>query len=160
MIAPRADRCFVVPGEPVALARPRVAVVAGRPRLYTPESSVDQKTAIGWAAKAAGVTPADGPVVLDVVAVWLYPRAWSQRTIAGELVRLRDDRAHVGAAKITKPDADNVGKLVADALNAIAYVDDAQVWLARFATVWGPRAETHVRIAYGETAPGFPARWW
>ena len=45
-----------------------------------------------------------------------------------------------------KPDADNVGKIVLDALNKIAYIDDSQVAQVEVSKVWGPVARTVVSV--------------
>ncbi len=154
-------RSFVVPGEPVALGRARVSVVAGHARMYTPAASVAHKEAWAWAAKAAGVSMI-GPnevIGVDVVASWLYPRGMSEKKIREELARLAASPAYLGLPKVTKPDVDNIAKLGLDGLNGIAWKDDGQVAVMRAAKVWGPRAETHVRIWTGD-APAFPERWW
>ena len=59
----------------------------------------------------------DGPVGLVVRAYFPFLKSHTKRFRA-----LGD-----AAMKSTKPDADNVGKLVMDALNSIAWVDDALV---------------------------------
>ncbi len=151
---------FVVPGEPVALGRARVSVVAGHARMYTPAASVSHKEAWAWAAKAGGVSMI-GPnevIGVDVVASWLYPRGMSEKKIRDELARLAASPAYLGLPKVTKPDVDNIGKNV-DALTGLAWKDDGQVAMMRAAKVWGPVAATFVRIWTGD-APPFPSRWW
>ena len=55
------------------------------------------------------------------------PKYKREAMLSGELVPL------------TKPDADNVLKLVLDALNGLAYLDDKQVTRLRYrATPWSP----------------------
>lgn len=166
---PRAVR-FVVLGEPHAWERARLA---GK-RLFTSDTMAAQMTAVRRAARAIHLQPPPEPMPmgLDVVGMWLFPRSMREATVDGELMRLRDEPLRIGIAKMTKPDVDNIGKLVADALNptpaqkeardfaGCAYLDDGCLWQVRFTTVWGPRNETHVRVWYGDEAPNFPERWW
>ena len=90
---------FAVPGEPVPKARPRVV----KGRAYTPRRTVDAEEAIGWAFREAmpGHEPLTGWVGMRCMfyTVTQKPRA----------------------------DIDNFLKLVSDALNGLAYVDDRQV---------------------------------
>ena len=118
---------FVVPGEPVAKARARVALRGGKVHAYTPKRTEDYERAVALAAKAAAVTRLAGPVALDVVAVFEVPASWS---------RARREAA-IGAPHTSRPDGDNIAKAVADALNGIAWDDDSQVAELRVVKVYG-----------------------
>lgn len=90
---------FVVPGRPRPKERPRVIRRGGRTITYTPGTTREYEAAVAWAARAAGVRPATGPVAVEVV---FY--------VSGR-----------------SPDPDNLAKAVLDGLNGIAYADDRQV---------------------------------
>jgi len=108
---------FVVPIRPAGKARARVTR-SGR-QTYTPTKTTKAEGVIRLFAASAGVRPIEGPVSLTVDCLFDPPRSWSKK---------RRREAIEGACNhIGKPDADNVGKLVADALNGIAYKDDSQV---------------------------------
>lgn len=78
------------------------------------DPSKGAKNVVAWEAKAQGARPIEGPVRMTVEAV--FPRL------------TRHPKKRPGApTKTTKPDWDNVGKLYSDALNGIAYDDDAQI---------------------------------
>lgn len=113
-----ADRVeFIVPGPPVAWQRARLA---GR-RHFTDPKTAAYKFAVGTLARAAmaGRPPFCGPVSLHVRAVFAVPKSWS---------RGRREAALAGwIAPTAKPDWDNVGKGISDAMNGIVYLDDAQV---------------------------------
>ena len=47
---------------------------------------------------------------------------------------------------ITKPDWDNIGKIVSDALNGIAYRDDSQVVDSRVRKIYSNEPRTVIRI--------------
>lgn len=54
---------------------------------------------------------------------------------------------HLGRFHAQRPDADNLTKLVGDALNGIAYLDDSQIAETFARNVWGPTAQTVVIVA-------------
>jgi Holliday junction resolvase RusA-like endonuclease len=83
-----------------------------------------------------GRQPLDGPVELVVVAVYEWPKSWSAKR-----------KAQPGAAwKTSKPDADNIGKLISDSLNCLAWRDDALVARLEVQKIYGQRGETRVFI--------------
>jgi Holliday junction resolvase RusA-like endonuclease len=127
---------FEVPGIPVAKGRPRMT---RRGHVYTPQTTIDFENRVRLSAQAAGVTPLEGPVELLIYAWWPMPKS-----------RHRKREPRRAEMKDTGPeDWDNVGKAVSDALNGIAYADDAQVvhgcvWKYRAAQ--GSPAKTYVEI--------------
>ncbi len=117
---------LTVPAVPVAQPRQRHALVAGRIRNYTPATHPVNayKAAIMAAVAEAGITPMDGPVVVEVRFYLPRPK---------RLMRKKDP---VGPIPHTaKPDVDNLWKSTADALSGIAWRDDGQVCLTR-ASKW------------------------
>lgn len=107
---------FTVPGLPVAKGRPRFARVGKFVRTFTPEPTVRFEERVRLHAREAGVEIAnEGPIELTIVAYWPMKGSPLKRG------------SRPGSLKITKPDCSNVSKCVEDALNGIAYRDDAQV---------------------------------
>lgn len=114
---------FTVPGEPQGKARARTC--GGH--TYTPEKTVLYENLIKTEyARQCGNRKfsilSDGtaqPVAVRIDAVYGIPKSYSkknrERALSGEL------------APTKKPDADNIAKVVCDALNGVAYVDDTQV---------------------------------
>ena len=114
---------FTVPGEPQGKARARTC--GGH--TYTPEKTVLYENLIKTEyARQCGNRKfsilSDGtaqPVAVRIEAVYGIPKSYSkkkrERALSGEL------------APTKKPDADNIAKVVCDALNGVAYVDDTQV---------------------------------
>ena len=90
-------------------------------RSYTPKETVDLERLIAWECKKAmgQRKPLEGPLWLTVKASFHYPKAWSVRKRA--LTNWKD----------SKPDIDNIVKLVKDSLKGIAWGDDAQVAVLR-----------------------------
>jgi Holliday junction resolvase RusA-like endonuclease len=109
---------LTIPGEPVAKGRPRVYRVNGLTRTFTPERTVRYEQHVRNCAMLASFNPLVGPVRVCITANWACPASAARR----KTPLLRQWRTK-------KPDADNVAKLICDALNGIAYADDSQVVL-------------------------------
>lgn len=90
--------------------RPRVSGRGGSPRIYTPAETAAEEQEIARVYKGAKAT---GPVRVTIRAIMPLPKSRPER-IESEPCCCR-------------PDADNIAKAVLDALNGIAYEDDAQV---------------------------------
>ena len=107
---------FTVPGIPVAKGRPRFARVGEHVRTFTPATSARFEERVRMCAREAGIAiQNDGAVELIVVAYW--PMTGSPLKRGSRPERFKSAR----------PDADNVLKSVGDALNGVAFKDDAQV---------------------------------
>lgn len=125
---------FIVPGIPVAWARARthgkIHFTPGKQRM----AMSDIKTI---AYHCMGDQPLiDGPVSMTIFAVWPWPKSWSEK-------KKKKQGAYY---KTSKPDADNVGKIVSDSLNGIVFGDDAQVVDLRVIKQYGLTAQTRVVI--------------
>ena len=125
---------FTVPGEPVGKGRPRVVRRGGFTQTYTPEKTASYENLVKLEfQRQGGHMLKDGPVYLSIMAWYGIPRSVSKRkreAMIGGLIR-----------PTRKPDCDNVAKVIADALNGLAWHDDSQV------------VSLHVSKQYGE-APG------
>ena len=97
---------FEIPGDPVAKARPRASMVAGRARLYTPAKTnkYEARVAIFAQQAMAGRPVIAGPVALSVTALFPIPASWPKK---------RQAAARAGTEQHTKkPDLDNVLKAI------------------------------------------------
>lgn len=109
---------FTIPGEPVGKARPRMTRSG---HTYTPEKTVSYENLVKlcFKAKYPNEKPADGTVQMVITAHYAMPKS-----VSNKKRQLMTD----GKIRPTKkPDADNIIKAVADALNGIAYRDDSQI---------------------------------
>ena len=120
---------FTVPGPPVGKGRPKVAYRpnawrsdGGRGRYYgiTPDATVAAETAIALTARQHWQEPWEGAIELSVTAYLPIPASWSAKRRAEATRGLIRPSGH-------NYDWDNLGKLVSDALNGIAYKDDCQI---------------------------------
>ena len=112
---------FEIPGDPVAKARPRAAMVSGRARLYTPAKTEKYEARVALFAQQAmaGRPVMAGPVALSVTALFPIPASWPKK---------RQAAARAGTEHHTKrPDADNCAKAILDGLNGVVWKDDSQV---------------------------------
>lgn len=109
---------FTVDIEPIGKARPRFTKTG---HAYTPQKTKDAEELIATAYRETGrgCIPKGVPIELEVVAHFPIPKSFSQKK--------RDAVLDSEILPTKKPDADNILKLVADALNGVAYEDDAQV---------------------------------
>ena len=109
---------FTVDIEPIGKARPRFTKTG---HAYTLQKTKDAEELIAAAYRAAGggCIPKGVPIGLEVTAYFPIPKSYSQKK--------RDDAMSRNILPTKKPDADNILKLAADALNGVAYEDDAQV---------------------------------
>lgn len=118
------NRSIVVMETPIPNARHRT----GRGREYTPTATLEMRHRIKMAwLKAHGTKSERGPVRLDVQVILPRPLGhYGTGRNAGQLKPSAPARP-IGR----KGDWDNFGKLVSDALNGTAFVDDGQIVDAR-----------------------------
>lgn len=133
---------FSVPGAPQGKARPRVVrAKSGISLTYTPDKTVayEELVRIRYKAAAQGFRfPDDAQVVVQITARFPIPASKSKK------VRAAMRSGQIKPAK--KPDCDNIVKIVCDALNGMAYKDDAQVVLAQVAKEYTDEPRTDVRL--------------
>lgn len=112
----------------VGKGRPRFVRQGGFVRTYTPPETKNAERKIASVCKSAmdvcSVGVFKGSVKLDVEAGYPIPKSTSKRLKQ----QMLDDEVR----PTVKPDADNVLKLVADALNGVMYKDDNQIVMMSF----------------------------
>lgn len=113
--------CFRVDGDPVAKGRPRFRKVGKFVSTYTPKKTKDFESIVAEAAKQA---MGSSEALESPVRCYLY----FHMPIPASYPKKRQEACKSGAERYTKkPDADNLGKSVTDAMNGIAYKDDSQI---------------------------------
>ena len=126
---------LTVIGEPVSKGRLRF----GRGKTYTPAKTIAAETFIQLCATQKGVPKMmNGPLRLTVTFSMGIPKSWSAKKKA---------EAELGNIRPTsKPDIDNLIKLVGDALNGIAYKDDSQIVEIQAVKKYGkPQTIIHIK---------------
>lgn len=113
---------FTVDGEPQGKARPRFSTANGRVRAITPKNTVKYENSVKWAYKKnCGTQRFEDNASLNVKITAYYGIPQSKTNSKKERMRAN------AILPTKKPDCDNVAKAILDALNQLAYKDDAQV---------------------------------
>ncbi len=111
---------FSIPGEPKGKGRPRFSRKGKFVKIYTPEETTNYEDHVrNEYRKAAHGQIFTGEVHMEIDCYFSIPKSTSKKKtalmVSGEIRPTK------------KPDADNVAKIVADALNNVAYKDDTQI---------------------------------
>ena len=113
---------FSIPGAPQGKARPKVVRNGTFSRAYTPEKTVNYEALVklSYQQAAGGLFLGAGvPVRVRIDAYYDTPKSESKKKLRNMLAGL--------LFPTKKPDWDNIGKIICDALNGIAWKDDAQI---------------------------------
>lgn len=141
---------FKIPGEPAGLRRHRTRAQQMGSRVvfrqYDPPANVANKATIAQhavlAMRSAGASMFTGPVGLRVVARFVRPKSHFGTGRNAGTLRIAAPTIHA-----QKPDCDNLLKLVCDALNGVAWRDDAQVATVQVRKHWSTDGgETEIEV--------------
>jgi Holliday junction resolvase RusA-like endonuclease len=110
---------FSVPGVPHGKERPRVA--PGQSRPYTPNRTVAAEKAVRdeFDKRFPNHVALTCPVMLRFTAIFPIPPSWPKY--------VKEAAARGEVFHVTVPDKDNIEKLIVDALNRVAFLDDGQI---------------------------------
>lgn len=132
---------FVVPGEPVGKGRPRIVTYNGHTHGYTPAKTASYENLVKLMFREQTDRPyfdRNHELALRIDARFAIPKS------AGKRAR---HEMEIGIRRPTKkPDADNLIKTIADALNGLAYHDDSQIVYAEVMKHYGEQPETIVTL--------------
>lgn len=123
---------IIIPGVPVGKGRPKFSTVNGHAIAYTPAKTASYENLVKIAFQNSGQSAFDREAQLkaEIKAFFPIPKSTSKRN------RALMKEKYILPAK--KPDTDNIAKSILDALNGLAYYDDAQI------------CELHVHKYYSE----------
>ena len=132
---------FVIPGTPVAKARPRMT---RHGHVYTPAKTKAAEERIrNLAIDAMDYRePVADPISINIVFGMPIPKSWTK---AKRLEALTLERFPT-----SRPDIDNLIKTVCDACNAVVWEDDAQIVQLWCSKIYVPEgcAETQVEVSW------------
>ena len=108
---------FIIYGDPIAKGRARVTK---KGYAYTPQKTqVAEQSFQYQSLKHRPDKPLNGPIFIDLVFYRSIPRSFSKKKRTLAILE--------AIIPTTRPDLDNLTKLVKDAMNGIFYIDDSQV---------------------------------
>lgn len=113
---------FIVHGKPQSKLRARVVTnkYSGKVHSYTPEKTMAYENLIRWSYKeAGGQYMGEKLIEAEIKAFYPIPKSTTKKQ------RLAIEQGEIRPQ--TKPDCDNIIKVVLDSLNGVAYYDDKQV---------------------------------
>ena len=122
---------FVVPGDPMGKERPRVVNINGMHKSYTPAKTMSYEAHVRtcWALDTKSAYVEEGSAIkLTVRAFFKIPKSYTKKR--------RAECLSGGAWVKKKPDWDNIGKIVSDALIGYAWEDDNHVAYAVIEKHW------------------------
>jgi len=121
-------------GEPCAKGRPRFSKWGA----YTPQKTVNYETLVKEMFMVEKLSMLEGEIVLYVKAYFSVTKSTSNKKRLLMISRL--------IRPVKKPDWDNIGKLISDALNGLAYNDDSQIVTATVEKWYAevPRVEVEI----------------
>lgn len=138
---------FAISGEPQGKARPRVVRTKnGSSHTYTPGKTVayEKRVQMCYIEATGGYTfPKGVELSVAIEAFYAIPQSKSKK-----------QRALMSSGEIRptkKPDWDNIGKIICDSLNGIAYSDDAQIVIATVAKYYTANSP-YVTVTISEAA--------
>lgn len=113
---------FKVPGAPKGKHRPKFSTINGFAQAIKVVSDVEYENIIKLLfglAKAKDYDLFDKPIKMRIEAYFPIPKSFSKKQASAAVSGVLFPQK--------KPDADNIAKIVCDALNGVAYNDDTQV---------------------------------
>lgn len=112
---------FTIYGEPKAKGRPRFAKRGNFVSTYTPQETLNYENLIkiSFETQVEDKYLIQGEIKAIIKAYLSIPKSTPKKRESGMLMG--------GIHPVKKPDCDNIGKTVLDALNGIAYRDDSQI---------------------------------
>ncbi len=136
-------RSLTIPGKPLGKQRPRV-LKSGI--TYTPKKTVNYETLVRmlYIEKYTCAKPFTGPVCMLIRAYYQIPKSASKKR--------KKAMREQNILPTIRPDVDNIIKIIADALNGLAYDDDKQIVSCCFSKFYSdtPRAEVDIMGAGSE----------
>lgn len=135
---------FTILGEPKGKARHRFNTQTGR--AFTPKQTVNYETLVHteYMVQCKGFRfPDDAMLDMRILAYYSIPKSGSKKVKAQKLANV--------IRPTKKPDMDNVVKMVADALNQVAYKDDTQIVDCQVRKFYS--AEPRIEVIIREVTP-------
>ena len=133
---------FTIPGIPFGKQRPKFSSVGNYVKTYTPDKTVEYENMVRLFYQQAAkgfMFPDDAMLDVRIIAYYEIPKSVSKKK--------RQQMIERKLRPVKKPDWDNIGKVICDSLNKIAYHDDSAVVDAQVRKFYSekPRVEVIIR---------------
>lgn len=134
---------FSIPGQPFGKQRPRVVSRGTFSKAYTPKETVSYENLVKlmYSQMAKGKMFPDGAMLdVRIIAYYDIPKSTSKKK--------RKEMLEHKIRPAKKPDWDNIGKIVCDSLNLVAYHDDSAVVDAQVRKFYSenPRVDVTIKV--------------
>jgi len=133
---------FTVPGPPGHKGRPRFRSMGKYVQVYTDHKTKDYEKYVADCWEKTGSHKLTGELWVFVTAFFAPPKSTTKKARAAMA------QNYVGYQH--KPDADNVGKVVLDALNGKAYDDDNKITLLHIEKIYSEEPRVNVKLVERE----------
>ncbi|HEX3027107.1 MAG TPA: RusA family crossover junction endodeoxyribonuclease [Clostridia bacterium] len=133
---------FTIPGSPMGKGRPKFARRGKFTATYTPEKTANYETLVKWYfQQAAQGQNLKGALKADIFAYFPITKTDAKKkNLFSKMIS--------GIIRPTKkPDWDNIGKIVCDALNKMAYDDDSSIVDGRVRKYYSDQPKVEVTIS-------------
>lgn len=133
---------FTIPGKPFGKQRPRVVNKGKFSSAYTPKETVQYENLVKLYFQQAAhgeMFPDDAMLDVRIFAFYEIPKSTSKKKREAMLAR--------EIRPVKRPDFDNIGKIICDSLNLVAYHDDSAIVDAQVRKFYSeqPRVEVIIR---------------
>lgn len=133
---------FTVPGNPFGKQRPKFSRVGNYVKTYTPGKTVNYENMVKWYYQQESkgyMFPEDAIFDVRIIAYYDIPKSVSKKK--------RQEMLEGKIRPAKKPDFDNIGKVICDSLNQLAYKDDSAIVDAQVRKFYSdkPRVEVIIR---------------
>ena len=129
-----------IPEAITGKARPRMNTYTGR--AYTPTKTKNYEYLVRqiFVYKYPNYKPIEGRVTMTIIAYFEIPKSTSKKK--------EEEMLCGGISPTKKPDWDNIGKIICDSLNQVAYHDDSAVVDAQVRKFYSenPRVDVTIRV--------------
>ncbi len=128
--------------EPFGKQRPRIGKWGG----YTPKKTEDAENSIRdiFTSKMGSFSPLNEPLMVSLVFFFKVPKSYTK----GRVLELQKNPVYD-----KKPDIDNVAKLVLDALNGVAWMDDNLVCQLMASKQYAIGCSSGIRLIVSKAIP-------
>ena len=130
---------FEIKGQPMGKQRPKFARAGGFTKTYTPKETVNYETFVKLCYhQQCKEYFGKKPLFVHIKAYYKIPTSYSFK---------KKMQCYSGDIRpITKPDVDNIAKIICDSLNGVAYDDDKQIVELKIEKFYALEPRVMVRI--------------